>query len=107
MFVSLRLGKFLDVKSSVKAQLRYVGVSHLSSDLYLLLQLEPVGDVVPGHVEHLGGQGALHVQVQGGGAVEAGRDVDLQQPRLQLGVQEDVETKQFKTRIFTCYIGVM
>ena len=53
----------------------------------------------PGHVEELSSQGTFHIQVQGAGAVQTGGDVDLQQPGLQLRVQEDVEAKEFKAGI--------
>ena len=61
----------------------------------------------PGHVEELSSQGTFHIQVQGAGAVQTGGDVDLQQPGLQLRVQEDVEAKEFKTGISAGNIVVM
>ena len=39
--------------------------------------------------------------------METGRDVHLQQPGLQLGVQEDVEAKEFKTGISAGNVVVM
>ena len=55
----------------------------------------------PGHVEELSGQRALHVEVEGAGAVEAGRDVDLQQPGLQLRVEENIKPKELETSVIS------
>ena len=91
--------------------------------------------MISGHVEDLGGQGGLHVQVQGRGAgggmfssiyssaptltstpiptstapsysivltpppMQARRNVDLDQPRFQPGVEQDIETKQLEAGI--------
>ena len=61
----------------------------------------------PGHVEELSGQRALHVEVEGAGAVEAGRDVDLQQPGLQLGVQQNVKPKQLEAGVSASHVVVV
>ena len=119
LFILLSLGDFFYVEPPVKTELGDVAVAHLGCHFRLLLQLQSVGNVIsiirhiiryqtarqgslysrPGHVEELSGQRTFHIQVQGAGAVQTGRDVHLQQPRLQLRVQEDVEAKEFKAGI--------
>ena len=47
LFILLSLGDFFDVEPPVKTELGDVAVAHLGCHLRLLLQFEPVWDVIP------------------------------------------------------------
>ena len=48
LFILLSLGDFFDVEPPVKTELGDVAVTHLGRHLGLLLQLQSVGNVIPG-----------------------------------------------------------
>ena len=65
-----------------------------------------VGQEEAGDVEQVGDHVALDVDVERRVGVEAGRYVHLEQPRLEVVVQQNVEAEQLVDRVAAPHVGL-